>query len=60
MVQLIASTKTHKDLAVSVEIDRTVYPPDFKVADERIKNLKLETSAFHDEWNYTIRPRTAP
>ena len=59
MVQLIASTKTQKGLAVSTEIDRTVYPPGIKVADKEIKNLKLETSAFHGEWNYTIRPRTA-
>lgn len=59
MVQLIASTKTQKGLAVSAEIDRTVYPPGIKVADKEIKNLKLETSTFHGEWNYTIRPRTA-
>jgi len=57
MVQLIASTKTRKGLAVHAEIDTTIYPPGTKVSAEEIESLHLERSEFHGEWNYTIRPQ---
>jgi hypothetical protein len=44
--------------STGVYINRTSYPPGTKVSDEEMLQLRLEPTAFHGEWNYTIRPRT--
>ena len=48
-VNLIAGTKTRADL------DRKTYKRGIKVSAPEMKALELQP--FHDEWNYTIRPR---
>jgi hypothetical protein len=58
IVQLIAATSNRKGLAVHAELDSETYPPGTKVSDAEMAALRLEPSAFHGEWNYSLRPKT--
>ena len=58
IVQLIARTTTAKGLKVTCRLDRRNYPIGRKVTDEEMKRVNLERSAFHGDWNYTIRPQS--
>jgi hypothetical protein len=57
IVQLIARTTTAKGLKVTCRLDRRKYPTGRKVTDEEMKQVNLERSKFHGDWNYTIRPQ---
>ena len=56
VVELIGSTTTSKGLQVRAALDRNRYPTGIKVSDAELAAVRLETAAFHGEWNYTIRP----
>ena len=59
IVRLISGTTTAKGLTVSCRLDRRKYPAGLKVTAEEMKNVRLTPQAFHGEWNYVIRPRSA-
>lgn len=44
---------------VTAHLDAEKYPLTKRVSPALIANLKLERAAFHPEWNYTLRPRSA-
>jgi len=58
IVGLIARTTTAKGLKVTCRLDRRKYPTGRKVTDEEMKQINLERSRFHGDWNYTIRPHS--
>lgn len=60
ILSLIGSTKTSTGLTVSCDIDRNSYPRGIKISDEEMTTLNIERHAFHGEWNYTIKPQSAP
>ena len=60
ILSLIGSTKTSTGLTVSCDIDRNSYPRGIKVTNEKMAAINIERHAFHGEWNYTIKPQTAP
>ena len=57
IVQLIASTTTRTGLTVRCRLDRSAYAKGVRVSDAEMAALNLQPSAFHGDWNYTIRPR---
>jgi hypothetical protein len=57
VVNLIASTRTEKGLAIQAEIDDTFYPTGIKIPDEDMTKLAIIRDEFHGEWNYKIYPR---
>lgn len=57
IVQLIASTKTIAGLDVECELDEGVYKTGIKIPDAQMKQINIERSSFHGEWNYTIWPQ---
>ncbi|MBI5855044.1 MAG: ISAzo13 family transposase, partial [Nitrospirae bacterium] len=57
VVRLIAGTTTAKGLSVTCRLDRRRYPVGRKVSNEAFATVNVTPSAFHGEWNYTIRPR---
>jgi hypothetical protein len=59
MISLIKATTTSKGLSVSAELDQSKYPVGVAVSKHRLANLRLERAAFHGEWNYVLRPRSA-
>ena len=59
IVRLIARTTTAKGLTVTCRLDRRKYPTGRKVSDEEMKQVHIERSTFHGEWNYVIKPRDA-
>ena len=59
IVNLIAGTTTSKGLKVKAELDPDEYPLGISATDHVMQTLHLERHAFHGEWNYTLRPRTA-
>lgn len=58
IVNLIAKTTTAKGLKVTCRLDRRKYPTGRKVSDEEMKNINVERSKFHGDWNYVIRSKT--
>jgi hypothetical protein len=59
IVSLIGSTTTTKGLRVMARLDPQKYPLGVKLPQHQLSALALEPAAFHGEWNYTLRPRTA-
>jgi transposase len=57
IVSLIGSTRTDAGLRVRSEIDRNSYPMGVVVTDDQMAQVLLQPHRFHEEWNYTIRPR---
>jgi hypothetical protein len=57
IVELIAATTTKTGLTVRCELDANSYVKGVKVTDAEMAALNIEGSAFHPEWNYTIKPR---
>ena len=56
IVNLIASTRTAKGLAVTCRLDRRKYQTGRKVSPEQMKRVNLRPYKFHGEWNYIIEP----
>jgi hypothetical protein len=44
---------------VESALDTTAYQKGIKVSNAEMKTLDIQGDAFHPEWNYTIRPRSA-
>src|SRR5712691_10263953 len=59
VVELIAATTTKTGLKVESALDTATYEKGIKVSDAEMKALDIQGDAFHPEWNYTIRPRSA-
>src|SRR6202521_2951309 len=59
VVELIAATTTKAGLKVESALDTATYEKGIKVSDAEMKTLDIQGDAFHPEWNYTIRPRSA-
>src|SRR6266446_6341843 len=59
VVELIAATTTKAGLKVESALDTATYEKGIKVSNAEMKTLDLQGDAFHPEWNYTIRPRSA-
>jgi hypothetical protein len=58
IINLIGNTTNRGGLVVRARIDRRRYATGKKVSDKELRELKIETDAFHGDWNYVIRPRT--
>ena len=56
VVNLIASTTTHKGLRVKCGIDSGNYETGIKVTDEELSSVRLCPNDFQGEWNYIILP----
>ena len=52
------SNEQHLLLVVRARLDRRRYATGKKVSDKELRELKIETDAFHGDWNYVVRPRT--
>ena len=59
VVELIAATTTQAGLKVESALDSATYEKGIKVSNAEIKTLDIQGDAFHPEWNYTIRSRSA-
>jgi len=38
-------------------LDTHSYPPKVKISDDQMSTLHLVRDSFHEDWNYTIKPR---
>jgi hypothetical protein len=56
IVSLIGSTSTSKGLRIRAALDEGQYPTGVKITKAEMKELLIEQSDFHGEWNYTILP----
>ncbi len=56
VVNLIANTRTEKDLVVKCELDEETYEKGIMVTDEEISRINITRDTFHGERNYTISP----
>jgi hypothetical protein len=56
IVNLIAQTHTNAGLKVRCQLDRRHYSKHVKVTDAQMRQIQLQPSTFHGDWNYTIRP----
>jgi hypothetical protein len=54
-----AATTTKTGLKVESALDTATYKKGIKVTNAEMKTLDIQGDAFHPEWNYTIRPRSA-
>ena len=59
VVELIGATTTKTGLKIECALDERTYEKGIKVSDAEMATLDITGDAFHPEWNYTIRPRTA-
>jgi hypothetical protein len=59
ILSLIAATTTRTGLTVESYLDTGSYPTGIAITDAELAALRLQKDAFHGEWNYTLRPRTA-
>jgi transposase len=60
VVNLIANTTTSTGLKVRCQLDTAKYPAGVVVSDEELKQVQIERSEFHPEWNYRVHPRLSP
>ena len=60
VVELIGATTTKTGLKVACALDERTYEKGIKVSDAEMASLDIKGDVFHPEWNYTIRPRSAP
>ena len=56
MLGFIQSTKTRKGLAISVQLDRTIYLTGIKPTPQQLADLQIKPAAILPRWNYTISP----
>jgi Rhodopirellula transposase DDE domain len=60
IVSLIGATTTTQGLRIQAALDARQYPTGVKVSDAEMTALRMERSAFHGDWNYTILPHHSP
>jgi len=56
IVNLIGNTTNAHGLRVRAALDKRRYPTGVKITDTEFHQINLRPSAFHGDWNYTIRP----
>jgi hypothetical protein len=56
IINLISNTATDQGLTIQAELDRGSSPTGIKVSDEQLAMVNITPSAFHGDWNYSIRP----
>ena len=59
VIELIAATTAKAGLKVASALDTANYQKGIKVSNAEMKTLAIQCDAFHPEWSYTIRPRSA-
>ena len=60
IVSLIGATTTTQGLRIQAALDAGQYPTGVKVSDAEMTALRMERSAFHGDWNYTMLPHHSP
>jgi Rhodopirellula transposase DDE domain len=60
VVSLIGNTTSRTGLVVRAGLDRRKYPTGRKVSAKELRALNIQRDDFHGDWNYVIRPRSAP
>ena len=60
ILELISHTTTASRLTVSAMADSNRYETGIKVTDEEMEKLNIIRNEFHGEWNYTMKPQSAP
>jgi hypothetical protein len=60
VVSLIGNTTNLGGLVVRARLDRRRYPIGKKISAKELRNLRIERDDFHGDWNYVIKPRSAP
>jgi len=45
-------------LKIKVKLDEDIYKTGRKITDEELRNVNMEQSDFHGEWNYKIQEST--
>jgi hypothetical protein len=64
IIKTIAATTTKAGLAVTAALDERAYPGGVKITGAQIRELEdagaLTRHDVHGDWNYTLRPATAP
>jgi hypothetical protein len=60
IVSLIGATTTTQGLRIQATLDAGQYPTGVKVSDVEMTSLRIERSAFHGDWNYTMLPHRHP
>jgi len=58
IVNLIGNTTTKTGLSIQADLDRRTYPTGIEVSEQDMRELNLEKSEFHGEWNYRILARS--
>ena len=56
IVNMIASTKTTKGLAVDCELDESNYETGIRITETQMESVNIIRNKFHGEWNYEITP----
>ena len=57
VINLISNTTNRGGLVVRARLDRRRYPTGKKISAKDFRALRIESDAFHGDWNYVIRPR---
>ena len=57
VVSLIGATTSTAGLKVYAQLDENTYQRGIKITDAQLAAVSLTPDAFHDEWNYTIKPQ---
>jgi hypothetical protein len=57
VVELIGHTRTSTGLRVKAKLETGNYPTGVVITKTQMKSLAIHKQAFHDEWNYEVRPR---
>ena len=57
VINLISNTTYRGGLVVRARLDRRRYPTGKKISAKDFRALRIESDAFHGDWNYIIRPR---
>ena len=60
VVNLISQTTTDQGLTIQAGLDGNRYSTGAKVSDELFDTIVLERDEFHGDWNYKIKPQSAP
>jgi hypothetical protein len=57
-INLIGNKANRGGLVVRARLDRRRYATGKNISDSELRELKIESDAFHGDWNYVIKPRT--
>lgn len=57
IINLIGNTTNRGGLVVRARLDRRHYPIGTKVSAKELRELNIQKSDFHGDWNYVIKPR---